>query len=125
MTTLLFALGLAVIATVAWFVSAPLLAGRAALEAVLRSPPDVMLVDLALPEMNGVELCMILRGTKRATNTQIVAVSGSAGDKDAELLRRLGIADFVRKNVSLAGDLGEVLKRIAVRHAKTTSMSAR
>ncbi len=50
--------------------------GRAAIEQARRSHPDVILMDLVLPGMNGVEACEVLKHDPTTTDIPIVAVSG-------------------------------------------------
>ena len=37
------------------------MSGRAALEAMQREPPDVVVLDLGLPDMDGIEVCRLIR----------------------------------------------------------------
>lgn len=71
--------------------------GEAALEAVRAQPPDLMLLDLDMPGMNGIEVCMYLRGTRLAERCTVVSVSGSAQQRDRALMAQLGVSRFVAK----------------------------
>lgn len=71
--------------------------GNAVLAHVRQSQPDLLLLDLGLPAMNGIELCMHLRGDSIAPQTSIVALSAAAQPRDVEVLRQLGITNFIRK----------------------------
>jgi CheY-like chemotaxis protein len=50
--------------------------GWAALEAAVAHPPDVVLTDLGMPRMDGLELTRALRGHAELANTPIVMLSG-------------------------------------------------
>lgn len=94
--------------------------GDEALALFRRKPPDVMLLDLRMPGMSGLELCMYLRGTTLAQNTSIVAVSAHASARDRNLLEQLGIVDFVSKQTSsqqLLVDLLQLLR--GIEHTRT------
>ncbi len=71
--------------------------GNAVLAYVRQSQPDLLLLDLGLPSMNGIELCMHLRGGGIAPQTSIVALSAAAQPRDVAVLRQLGITNFIRK----------------------------
>ncbi len=72
--------------------------GDAVLAHVRQATPDLLLLDLGLPSMNGIELCMYLRGAGLAPHMRIVTLSGAAAQApDFALLRRLGIATVIRK----------------------------
>lgn len=84
--------------------------GEAALVSLRRRVPALLLLDLDMPRMNGLELCMALRGAELASACRIVSVTGSMRPKDRELLRQLGVADYVPKTPSLPRALTELVK---------------
>jgi serine/threonine-protein kinase len=89
--------------------------GTKALELFRQKPPEVMLLDLQMPGMSGVEMCMHLRATTLAAQTTIVAVSAHASDEDLSLLRKLGVVNFVSKKTSpdeLISDLVDLVRSI-------------
>jgi serine/threonine-protein kinase len=75
--------------------------GEEALREVERKEPDVMLLDLHMPRMNGVEVCMQLKGDGLAQRCSIISVSAGAQDHDIQLLHQLGIHHFVEKGSNL------------------------
>ncbi|MEI8255442.1 MAG: serine/threonine-protein kinase [Deltaproteobacteria bacterium] len=72
--------------------------GEEALVLVRQRMPDVLVTDLDMPRMNGIELCMHLRGMRTAERVAIVAISGTADVHDRQLLQSLGITRFVTKD---------------------------
>jgi CheY-like chemotaxis protein len=54
--------------------------GVEALTAVLASRPDLVVCDLEMPRMNGIDLCTALRADAATRGVPIVAVTGSGGD---------------------------------------------
>ena len=84
----------------------------AALELVRAHPPTLMIIDLMMPEMNGVELYMYLRGERLAEHCTIVAVSAGARPGDVELLYELGVAHFVAKGPELRPRLTEIAREL-------------
>ncbi len=75
--------------------------GEEALSEVQKEEPDVMLLDLHMPRMNGVELCMQLKGEGLAQSCSIISVSAGAQEHDVQLLHQLGIHHFVEKGSNL------------------------
>lgn len=76
-----------------------------AIDVMRGTPVHMLLLDLHIPGMSGVELAMYLRGAHLATRCRIVAVSSGAQWADIGLLRQLGVTDFLRKDERLADRL--------------------
>lgn len=90
--------------------------GDEALSEVQREEPDVMLVDLHMPRMNGVELCMRLKGEGLAQGCSIISVSAGAQEHDVQLLHQLGIHHFVEKGSNLRERLRSVFVEVCGDH---------
>ena len=86
--------------------------GEEALEAVQKEEPDVMLLDLHMPRMNGVEVCMRLKGEGLAESCSIISVSAGAQEHDVQLLHQLGIHHFVEKGSNLRERLRAVFAEV-------------
>ena len=74
------------------------LSGKAGVEAALRYQPDLILLDVMMPEMDGWEVCRRLRG---ATDLPIIMLT--ARDSRSEVIRgfELGVDDYVTKPFDL------------------------
>jgi serine/threonine-protein kinase len=83
--------------------------GAAAIDAVVANPPRVLLLDLHMPDMNGVEVCMYLRGVPLAQRCKVISISGGAEEQDVALLRQLGVVAFLPKGPKLHAELGPLL----------------
>jgi two-component system, OmpR family, KDP operon response regulator KdpE len=85
---------------------------QAALEAVIQQPPDVILLDLMLPGMDGFTLCKQLR---EWTRVPIIMLTARAAEKDVVLGLQLGADDFVTKpfrSNELLARIEAVLRRV-------------
>jgi eukaryotic-like serine/threonine-protein kinase len=85
--------------------------GRQAVRAVRRRVPDLLLLDLDLPDINGIEVCMLLRGMQLGDACMVVSVSGRATKADVELLQQLGVRSL-EKGPELMTQLVELVKRM-------------
>lgn len=83
-----------------------------ALALIQRTPPQLMFLDLHLPDQSGVELMMALRGMRLAQATKVVAISGRAHPSDVELLRLLGVEQYIPKGASFASDVARVFAEV-------------
>jgi two-component system chemotaxis response regulator CheB len=71
--------------------------GRAALERIHSDPPDLITLDMEMPEMNGLEMLEAMR--RQNLNIPVIVLS-ALGDRDRELTLRaleLGAFDFLAK----------------------------
>lgn len=68
--------------------------GRAAVQTVERDAPDLIVLDLGLPDIDGVEVCRILRETH---NVPIVVLSARGAEGDKVRALDLGADDYVMK----------------------------
>ncbi|HOC19108.1 MAG TPA: response regulator [Vicinamibacterales bacterium] len=71
--------------------------GRTALEAAAGDPPDIVVTDLAMPVMDGVELCVRLRSDPSTRAIPILAVSGQAWNGTDDQARRAGCDEVLLK----------------------------
>ncbi len=76
--------------------------GRSALESALEHHPDVVLMDIAMPVMDGIESTRAIR--KELPETRIVVLTGSAATHDVARARAAGADGYVTKD-QIAGDL--------------------
>lgn len=82
--------------------------------------PDLVLLDLALPRLNGIEVARQLRLDPRTREIPILAVSGHVRQKLPEAARRAGCDGFVAKPCGLDDLLGEVRRLLGRPRARPT-----
>src|SRR5689334_16508462 len=71
--------------------------GYEAIDVALRERPDLILMDLSLPELNGWEATRRLRTRPELANTPIIAVSAHALPENTEAARAAGCDDYITK----------------------------
>ena len=92
--------------------------GPAALDSARRRPPDVVLLDLGLPGMDGYEVARRLRAEGTAERALIVALTGYGSDEDRRRSRESDIDHHLVKPVDLAE-----LERLLAEREPTASSS--
>jgi DNA-binding response OmpR family regulator len=82
--------------------------GEAGLEEAARRPPDLVLLDLNLPGMDGLDVCRALRRNERTASVPIVMITARVGESDKVTGLELGADDYVTKPFSVR----EVVARV-------------
>ena len=73
--------------------------GTEAVQAALTEAPDLILLDIAMPEMDGFEVCRRLRANGSTRSTPIILVTTRGEDAYVEQGFRSGCNDFVSKPI--------------------------
>lgn len=71
--------------------------GREALDVMAESPVDVVLADINMPVMDGLEMIATMRGSETLSDVPVVVVSTEGAESRVRELERLGIAAYLRK----------------------------
>lgn len=80
----------------------------AALSVARRDRPDVVVLDVQLPGMNGLDFCRQVRADAELAGIGIVVATASVGEANVTAAFDAGADDFVAKPFSLAALLGRV-----------------
>ncbi len=75
--------------------------GRLALAAIVKNPPDLILLDINMPEMNGYEVCQRIRATPELANIPIVFLSALNDTQDKVKGFQSGGVDYISKPFQL------------------------
>jgi len=90
--------------------------GAAALKAVVDTPPDLVVLDLNLPGLDGTEVCRALRARPATAQLPIIMLTARTEESDRVLGLDLGADDYLTKPFSpreLAARIRAVLRRRA------------
>jgi two-component system alkaline phosphatase synthesis response regulator PhoP len=97
--------------------------GDAALRAVNSRAPDLIILDLNLPVISGVEVCRILRSRADVKHVPIIMLTARTGENDRVVGLELGADDYVTKPFSLR-ELSARVKAVLRRSTKTDERPA-
>jgi DNA-binding response OmpR family regulator len=70
--------------------------------------PDLVILDLMMPDMHGFEVCQVLRKDERFRGLKIVISSGKKYDADRKAAQQLGADVFLPKPYSVDQLLGVI-----------------
>jgi two-component system capsular synthesis sensor histidine kinase RcsC len=75
--------------------------GQIALELHQKCPFDMILTDIDMPVMNGIEMACLLRQQEKASShpspVPVIGISGNVLDEDVQAARRVGISEYLGK----------------------------
>jgi two-component system, NarL family, nitrate/nitrite response regulator NarL len=74
--------------------------GRLALERLLELEPDLAVLEVRMPKLDGLEVCDILRGLDRPPQTRLVLISGEVNETLAAAARAAGAAAVLSKEAT-------------------------
>jgi DNA-binding response OmpR family regulator len=74
--------------------------GADALHRAVEKPPDLILLDLMLPEVDGLIVCRLLKNDPRTKNIPIVMVTAKVEERDRVAGLELGADDYITKPFS-------------------------
>jgi DNA-binding response OmpR family regulator len=84
--------------------------GEEALDAAVKFAPDLILLDVMMPKLNGFDVLDILRNTPATRNVHIIMLTALSQPKDAERAKELGADDFLVKSQVVIGDVVSRIK---------------
>src|SRR5204862_1016093 len=88
--------------------------GKEGLESLQRKPPDVVLLDILLPDQDGIEICRRLRADERLKGVPVIFLTAKGEEVDRVLGLEIGADDYVTKPYSpreLVARVRAVLRR--------------
>ena len=80
---------------------------------LLRLKPDLILMDISMPNINGYKLCSFFRGSGSLTKVPIIMVSGRTGFIDKTRAKMVGATDYINKPFSKTELLSVVNKHLS------------
>lgn len=76
--------------------------GQAAIDKFTELQPDLILLDLLLPDKNGFEVLREIRRLPNGVNTKVMILSNMAEEADKDEAKRLGVQEYlIKANYSL------------------------
>ncbi|HLB05446.1 MAG TPA: response regulator [Thermodesulfobacteriota bacterium] len=73
--------------------------GEEALQAVVREKPDLILMDIQIPKVDGLEVTRRIRGMEEISQTVIIALTAHAMEGDKEKILDAGCDGYIAKPI--------------------------
>ena len=92
--------------------------GRQALQSVDHDPPDLILLDISMPEMDGYEVCRQLRAKEGSRMVPVIFLTALTETSDKVRAFETGAVDYITKPFQLDEVLARVRTHVALRRAQ-------
>ncbi len=92
--------------------------GKCALEWIGSHPVDLVLLDIEMPDMNGLEVLKTLRQTYSQAQLPIIMVTGKSGSDDIVAALAAGASDYVTKPIDFPVVLARIQTQLSRKHAE-------
>jgi DNA-binding response OmpR family regulator len=87
--------------------------GQEGLEKAKKEKPDLIVLDIMLPKMDGYKVCGLLKSNYKYAKIPIILFTARAQDKDKEMAKEVGANAYITKPFDpeqLLKKIGELLK---------------
>jgi len=74
--------------------------------------PDIILLDILMPKMDGVEVCKLLNKDPEGEKIPIITLSALDTDKDKLMMYKLGVVDFLVKPIEKSDLIAKIEKAL-------------
>ena len=90
--------------------------GPDAIREAMENPPDLIVLDIQLPSMDGYQVCRRLKRAEETQNIPVIMLTDKAGTKETMIGLKAGADDYIPKDIFAAEHLMETLKELGVLH---------
>jgi DNA-binding response OmpR family regulator len=89
--------------------------GEKAIRSTLKDMPDLIILDVMMPDISGFEVCQHLKSNPKTKGIPIVILTAEQNEEHKEAMLRMGIADYISKPFSptgLSNKIDEILGKL-------------
>ncbi len=90
--------------------------GKQAISRVQTDPPDLILLDIMMPDMNGFDVCSHLKGNEQTKDIPIIFISAQDDVKNIVKAFYMGGVDYISKPFNTAEILARIEAHITIQH---------
>jgi len=84
--------------------------GKECIRQAKESSPDIIIMDIMMPELDGIATVLKLKTIKETRSIPIIMCTAVKEDEDEIVAQNLGVADYIRKGPELEGLLDKIEK---------------
>lgn len=87
--------------------------GKKALEEMGKMVPDVVVMDLMMPELSGFDICRTLKSSSRTHNIPLIAITGYDSIENRKKIFDAGIDDYLPKPFDVKNLLNKIMNLVS------------
>ncbi len=88
--------------------------GPDAIREALENPPQLIVLDIQLPSMDGYQVCRRLKRAEETKDIPVIMLTDKAGAKETMIGLKAGADDYIPKDIFASEHLIETLKELGV-----------
>ncbi|MDP3150260.1 MAG: response regulator, partial [Ignavibacteria bacterium] len=92
--------------------------GRTGIEAALTQSPDLILLDIMMPEISGLEVCRFLTRDARTSRIPIILVTAKTSAEDMREGLQAGAVDYIKKPINKIEMLARINSALKVKESQ-------
>ena len=92
--------------------------GKQALSTIDKIPPDLVLLDIMMPEMDGYEVCKVIKSNPKTDHIPIIFLTGKTETDDVIKAFEVGASDYVTKPFHPAEILARVQTQLDLKRSR-------
>lgn len=93
--------------------------GQTAIQQIYAERPDLVILDIMLPKMDGLEICRFLRSDQQFAELPIIMLTAKGEERDTVMGLDMGADDYIKKPFSPRELVARVKARLRTKPAKT------
>ena len=90
---------------------------KQAIEFAIDNPPDLILLDVTMPEINGFEACRLLKANSKLADVPVIFITSKGEDEFEELGFNVGASDYIQKPINAPIFLARVKTHLKIKLA--------
>lgn len=95
--------------------------GMAVMDMARQEKPDLILMDIQLPEVSGLDVTKWLKEDEELKDITVIAITAFAMKGDEEKIREGGCEDYISKPISVTQFLDVVQKHLGLTHTENNT----
>ena len=82
--------------------------GREGIEQAKKFSPDIILMDIMMPELDGIATILKMKGIQEISSIPVIVLTAVEGQEDEIVAKNLGVVDYIRKTSQMEDVIAKI-----------------